>query len=357
MTTGIEEEPPREITLGVDTHKDIHVAAAFDAMGRVLGTHEFATSAAGYGELLAWATQFGTVRRAGVEGTGSWGAGLARHLRAQAVDVREVNRPNRQHRRRHGKSDTADAIAAGRALLAGDATAHAKTGDGPVEALRMLRIARRSADRARTQTANQLRAVIDTAPEAVRAELRALRVSQIVAQATRFEPGTDLATPLAATQFTLRSLAERFATLARERDALDAHIATLVARAAPAGLLQEFGVGPQTATALLITAGDNPERLKSEAAFAALCGVSPIDASSGKQQRHRLNRGGDRQANHALWRIVMVRLRHDPATRAYLERRVHDGKTKREAIRCLKRYVARRIWRLLGGDKSVPQTA
>jgi transposase len=346
-----------EVTVGVDTHKELHVAAAFDALGRLLGTREFETSAAGYRALEAWARGFGRVRRAGVEGTSSWGAGLARSLRQSGIEVVEVARPNRQRRRQRGKSDTADAIAAGRAVLAGDATAVAKAGDGAVEALRLVRIARRSADRARTQTVNQLRAVIDTAPEELRAELRALSLAALVARATQYAVEDTLVTPLAAARYALRTLALRFVALDGERDALDAQIATLVTLAAPPQLLEEFGVGPQTAMALLITAGDNPERLKSDAAFAALCGVSPIDASSGKQERHRLNRGGDRQANHAVWRIVMVRLRHDPRTKAYVARRISEGKTKREAVRCLKRYVARRIWRLLAGCVATEQAA
>lgn len=354
--TAIEVEEARGITLGVDTHKDAHVVAAFDSVGRVLGTHAFRSSADGYAALLAWAKQFGPVCKAGVEGSGSWGAGLARYLRAHAVDVREVSRPNRQHRRRFGKSDPADAVAAGRAVLAEDATAQPKTGDGAVESLRLLRIARRSANRARTQAANQLWAVIDTAPEPIREECRTLSLQQIVRSASNFEIEGGLASPFAAARYALRSLALRFCDLERERDDLDAQITSLVERAAPSCLLQEFGVGPQTASALLIAVGDNPERLKSEGAFAALCGVSPVDASSGKMQRHRLNRGGDRQANHALWRIVMVRLRHDESTKAYLARRIRDGKTKREAIRCLKRYVARRIWRLLIANRAAQGT-
>jgi transposase len=346
-----------EVTLGVDTHKEVHVAAAFDALGRLLDTREVETSAAGYSALLTWAQAFGRVQRAGVEGTSSWGAGLARYLRAQAVEVLEVARPNRQRRRRCGKSDTADAIAAGRAVLAGDVTAVAKAGDGPVEALRLLRIARRSADRARTQAVNQLRAVIDTAPEELRAELRALPLAALVARASAHVVDKTIATPIAAARYALWTLARRFVALDDERNALDAHITTLVTLAAPPKLLAEFGIGPQTAMALLVAAGDNPDRLNSEAAFAALCGSSPVDASSGKQERHRLNRGGDRQANNALWRIVMVRLRHDARTRDYLARRIREGKTKREAVRCLKRYVARRIWRLLAAADAPTQQA
>ena len=340
-------ETELEITLGVDTHKDSHVAAAFDPLGRLLGTATFAASGPGYDELFEWASGFGAVVTAGVEGTGSWGAGLARSLAQAGVEIIEVNRPNRQRRRANGKSDPADAIAAGRAVLAGDATAIAKAGTGPIEGLRMLRCARRSADKARTQAANQIHSLLDTAPEALRAELRDLPLRTIVDRAARLRPSGSLANPLTAAKIALRSLARRFQDLDDERRELDRQIAELVELAAPAELLEQYGVGPHTAAALLVAAGDNPDRLHSEASFAALCGTSPVDASSGRQQRHRLNRGGDRQANHALWRIVMVRLAHDPTTRAYLERRIKDGKTKREAIRCLKRYVARDLARIL----------
>jgi transposase len=282
-----------------------------------------------------------------VEGTGSWGAGLARFLTARGIEVIEVNRPNRQRRRQRGKSDPADAIAAGRAVLSGEAAAVPKAANGPVEGLRMLRLARRSADKARTQAANQIWSVIDNAPEGLRAELRCLKLEDVVRRAARFRCRNDLASPHTAAKVALRSLARRFEVLDRELAELDEHTDGLVQMAAPPELLAERGVGTQVAAALLITAGDNAERFERESSFAAACGVTPVDASSGKQQRHRLNRGGDRQANNALWRIVFVRLRWDPATRDYVERRQKEGKTKREAIRCLKRYVARRVWRIL----------
>ena len=339
-----------QVIVGVDTHKDFHVAAAFDQLGRWLGTAQFTANERGYRELVAWASAFGAFVRAGVEGTGSWGVGLARFLHSLDVEVIEVNRPNRQRRRRLGKSDPADAIAAGRAVLSGEATAVPKAADGAVEGLRMLRLARRSADKARTQAANQIWSVIDNAPDVLRAELRHLSLRNVVARAARFRCGDELGSPLVATKVTLRSLARRFEALDRERAELDALTENLVQMAAPPALLAELGVGVQVAADLLVAAGDNPERFARESSFAASCGVSPVDASSGKQRRHRLNRGGDRQANNALWRIVFIRLRWDPATRAYVERRQKEGKTKREAIRCLKRYVARRVWRILRDD-------
>ncbi len=254
-----------------------------------------------------------------MEGTGSWGAGLARQLRALDIEVVEVNRPNRQRRRRSGKSDPADALAAARAVMSGEADAVPKSADGAVESLRLLRIARASADRARTQAANQIHAIIDTAPESLRAELCSMPVHRVVERAARFRPGTELAAPTVAAKTALRSLSRRYQALDAERAELDEQMEVLVRKTAPPALLEEMGVGPRVAAALLIAAGDNPERVGREQSFAALCGVSPVDASSGKtQQRHRLNRGGDRDANNALWRIVMVRLAWDPETQAYM---------------------------------------
>jgi transposase len=337
-----------QIVGGVDTHKDLHVAAALDDLGRLLGTAEFSTTPAGYCALLAWLQGFGAVQRVGVEGTGAWGAGLARFLQTAGVEVIEVDRPNRQRRRRRGKSDPVDAEAAGRAVLAGEVAGTPKAQDGPVEAIRALRVAQRSAERARTQATNQLRSLLDTAPSTLREQLRGLRLRQIVDRVSRCRPGSDLRDPTAATKAALRSLARRWLALTAEITDLERQLAQLVRVAAPAPLLAEFGVGPDVAGALLVAAGDNPARLRTEASFAALCGASPLDASSGRQRRHRLNRGGNREANAALWRIVMVRLRWDhPETRTYVDRRVSEGKTRLEAIRCLKRYLARRIWRLL----------
>lgn len=332
---------------GVDTHKDTHTAAALTAAGRVLGTAQFPTTPAGYRDLLAWLRTFGPLGPVGLEGSGSYGAGLCRYLRAADVTVLEVLRPKRQVRRRDGKSDPADAIAAARTVLAGDAAGPTKAQDGAVEALRLLLLTRRSALKARTQTANQLHAVVDTAPEALRTDLRSLSIAELVAKARRFRGGAGAPiTPLAAARWTLKSLATRWAALSAEVDQLTRHLASLVRAIAP-HLLAAPGVGPDTAATLLVAAGDNPTRLTTDASFAALCGVSPVDASSGRQQRHRLNRGGNREANRALWVITLSRMRHDPTTQAYVARRVQEGLSKREIIRCLKRYVARAIFQFL----------
>ena len=298
---------PDRITGGVDTHLDVHVAAALDSIGGLQGVESFAANAAGYRRLLAWLRSFGTVVLVGVEGTGSYGAGLTRHLQANGVDVVEVDRPNRQERRRAGKSDPLDAIAAARAAQSGRAKSDAKTRNGSVEAIRVLRVARSSARKDRVRALNQLRSLVSTAPEELRRELRDLSISRLVTTAAALRPSqrTDVVN---ATKLALRSLARRVRDIDAEMAELDAVLRPLVAETAP-DLVALYGVGPDTAGALVVAAGDNPGRLRNEATFAHLCGASPLDASSGKQLRHRLNPGGDRQANAALWRIVFTRWR------------------------------------------------
>ena len=339
----------RSITGGVDTHLDVHVAAALDDRGALLGVESFATTEGGYKKLLAWLSDFGSVELVGVEGTGSYGAGLTRHLQAEQVRVVEVDRPNRQRRRRKGKSDPQDAISAARAALSGDASGEAKSRDGNVESMRVLRVARASARKGRTQALNQMRGLISTAPEPIRAELRGLNVFHLLKRASTYRPGAkrDI---VSLTKFTLRMLARRAITLGEEISEIDAILEPLVIETAPR-LVGALGVGTDAASALLVTAGDNPERLHDEAAFAHLCGASPIDASSGKQERHRLNRSGDRQANSALWHIVITRMVYDPRTTEYIDRRTKQGLTKKEAVRCLKRYVAREVFSLLPHEK------
>lgn len=339
-------EAARGVTGGVDTHLDVHVAAALDPLGGLLGSRSFKTSAGGYQQLLEWLESFGTVSRVGVEGTGAYGAGLARFLRRAGVEVLEVDRPNRALRRRAGKSDPLDAVEAARAVLSGRAQGQAKTRDGTVEAIRVLLVAKRSARQARGKAIIQMRHLGFTAPDPLRCRLKGLSVSALVTEGTKLCP-RDASDPVtAATEASLHSLAERVKTLESEIAALDDQIGPLVRATAPE-LLGLFGVGPDTAASLLVAAGDNPERLRSEAAWAHLCGVAPIEASSGKVTRHRLDRGGNRQANAALFRIVLVRIAHDPDTKAYVERRIKEGRSKFEVIRILKRYVAREVYRHL----------
>jgi transposase len=335
-----------EVVLGVDTHLDAHVAVALGGLGRRLGELAVPTTKKGYEGLVSWAEGFGRVRCAGVEGTSSYGAGLARHLRSAGIGVFEIERPKRRHLRRKGKSDSRDAEAAARAVLAGETAGMPKSGDGRVEMIRVLRAARRSAVKARTQAANQLRGILVTAPEALRHRLRGLTTKELVAVAARFRLGNDPEDVETATRFALRSVARRYQCLAEEIADLDTQLGRLVAETAPE-LISLPGVGTDHAATLLMVAGDNPERLGSEASFASLCGVSPVEASSGKVVRHRLNRGGNRDANRALHLICVVRMRVDERTRRYAARRASEGKSKREIIRCLKRYVAREVYRVL----------
>lgn len=344
MTTMTPE--PGSVTGGVDTHLDIHMAAAVNHLGGVLGTKSFSTTAAGYRRLLGWLGSFGPVHAVGVEGTGSYGSALAQHLAEHEVRVVEVSRPNRQVRRRHGKTDVIDAIAAARAVLSGEATATPKAHNGPVEALRLLKIVQRSATKSRTQAGNQLRAIVATAPDDLRSKLRALKTSELVTTCAAFRVRADDDSLASVTRLALRELAQRIQLLDEQLARTKTRLARITTSVAPQ-LVARKGVGPDTASAILVSAGDNPHRLRDERSFAALAGSNPIPASSGKTTRHRLNRGGDRQLNAALWRIAIVRLATDPATRAYLERRTAEGKTKTEAIRCIKRYIAREVFAAL----------
>jgi transposase len=347
MTTMVEDA--RVITGGVDTHAGMHVAAALDSIGGLLGVQEFPATAAGYASLLSWLRSFGILAVAGVEGTGSYGAGLARHLAAAGVRVVEVDRPDRQDRHRQGKSDPLDAVSAARAVLSGRASGAPRGRDGAVEAIRALMVAKRSARQERTQAINQARALIMTGPEDLRARFARRSAAQLIEAiaALRPRPGD---VPGYATRVALRELGRRAQFLDAQLDRLGELIGPLVTERAP-GLLSLYGVGPDTAAMLLVAAGDHPERLRSESSWAHLCGVAPVPASSGKTAgRYRLNRGGDRQASSALWRIVIVRLKSHPATRAYADRRSKEGLSKKEIIRCLKRYVAREVYRQLRAE-------
>lgn len=336
----------REVFVGVDTHKHTHHAAVCDRLGRPLADREFPTNTAGYAALAAWARSFGQVNAFGVEGTGSYGAGLTRALSAAGLVVVEVNRPDRATRRAKGKSDSLDAYAAARTAAAGTATGTPKTGDGIVEAIRCLHVAYRSAVKARTQCINQIHALLVTAPANLRQQMSHLSTLTMVTTLSRLRPGTDLTGPATATRYALRSLARRYLALRTEINDLNHALSDLTTQAAP-DLLARPGVGTHVAAQLLVTAGDNPERLHSEASFAHLTGTAPIPASSGQRHRHRLNRGGDRSANHALHVIALSRMRHDTRTQAYVQRRTTEGLTKKDIIRCLKRAIAREMYHLL----------
>lgn len=335
------------VTVGVDTHGDAHVAAAFTSdLGRPLGHLEIATTPAGYRRLLEWARGLGSEPRFGVEGTGSYGAGLARFLLAADCMVIEVSRPNRQTRYARGKSDPVDAEAAARAVLSGEATGLAKVDTDHIGMIRALRVARRSAIKMRTQTFQQMKALVVNAPADLREQLRSLTRDRLVDTAACMRPGA-VTTLTAAAKLALKCLAQRHQLLSDEIETLDRDLERIVSAAAPA-LCALKGVGTDVGGAVLVAVGDNPERLRSEGAFANLCGVAPLPASSGKTtNRHRLNSGGDRQANSALWRVVIVRLATHQPTKDYMARRTQEGMSKAEIIRCLKRYVAREMYREL----------
>jgi transposase len=353
MDSMTHESPRRHITVGVDTHKDVHVAVALDGLGARLGELHLPTTPAGYVRLEHWAAGLGPITAFGIEGTGCYGAGLTRYLEGVGHRVVEVNRPDRATRYRLGKSDPIDAEMAARSVQSGVATGTPKAADGSTEMIRMLKVARDSAVKARTQSLNQMKSLLVTGPAELRESIRGLSTPRLLDRCSAFRPGV-LDSPTTVAKHTLRSLARRNLALRSEAKELDAEIQRLVVGVAPE-LLAAFGVGPDSAATFLITAGDNPGRMRSESAFASLSGSSPVPASSGKTTRHRLNRGGDRQANAALHRVVVVRLRWHQPTRDYMARRTAEGKTTAEVMRCLKRYVAREVFGLLRPAQESPR--
>lgn len=347
MTSVTMTEPRRRVVIGVDTHKDFHVAVALDQHGGRVGELRFATTQGGLTEVETWAAGFGEIETWGIEGTSSYGAGLTRRLLKSGACVLEINRPDRHTRRTlGGKTDPIDAEAAARAALSGRSAIVAKSGDGRVEMLRHVRMARSSAVKAQTVAMNQLKAILITAPAELRDGLSGLTAARLINACSRLTPSTELTldNTIAAT---LKTLATRWRQLQAEARSALKLLTKLVQAQAP-NLLAQHGVGPDTAAALLISAGDNPQRLRSEAAFAALCGASPVPAKSGNTDRYRLNRGGDRQANAALHRIVLVRLVHHDETKTYMAaHRTPNRSNTMHVMRCLKRYLARRLYPLL----------
>jgi transposase len=338
-----------DVIVGVDTHKDQHVAVALDGLGGRLGEPLLVDATNdGYTELLAWACALGPVHVFAVEGCGSYGIGLARFLRRHGHAPVEVSRPPRAGERRlSGKSDAIDAEHAARSVLAGQGLVTPKLADGQVEAIRLVKIARDTAVKAHTTAIITLKAVLVTADQVLRDELEPLSDFRLLTACASLDATGDLADPVVAMRHTLVALAGRWFALHEEIKVHSGHIKTLTRAAAPQ-LLDAFGVGLDIAAQMLITAGDNNERVRNEAAFAKLCGVCPIPAGSGKTNgRHRLNRGGNRQANAALYRAVIVRMRWHAPTVSYVERRTAEGLSKKDIIRCLKRYLARELYQLL----------
>ena len=348
----------RGIVVGVDAHTDTHDACVLDNCGRLLGTRSFSANVAGYRELLSWVGRFGPIAALGVESTGSYAAGLVRHLRARGLEVLEVNQPHPHTRRRRGKSDPIDAEMAARHVLAAGRVVIAKDTTGIVESIRQLRVARDGAVKARSAALNALGALIVTAPEELRQQLLARKTTRARATlcARLRADQSRLHEPIHAAKAALRSLARRVIDLDAEIAALDRQLQALVAKAAPATTAR-VAVATGHAGALLVCAGQNIGRLRSEAAFAALCGASPLPVATGRTDRHRLNYGGDRDANRALHMIAVCRLRYCQRTRAYADRRTAEGKTKTEIIRCLKRYIARELYHTLLADLTLASTS
>jgi transposase len=334
----------RRVVVGADTHLETNHLAVITDAGQPLADAEFPTCPAGYDAAVKWAQSFGSIVIAGVEGTSSYGAGLTGVLQAAGIEVAEVSRPDRAARRRKGKSDPLDAYAAARAALAGDGLAVPK--DEHTTALRALLTARRGAVKACSAATNQIHALLVTAPAELRERYRRHSIAALVKVLARCRPATHSDPTTVAVLMAAKALAQRIEFLERQKHDLTAQLDVLVQQINPA-LRATYGVGPDTAAQLLVTAGTNPHRLRSEASFAALCGAAPVPASSGKITRHRLSRGGDRSANNALYRIALVRMSAHPQTRDYVERQAANGRTKKEILRLLKRAIAREVFRLL----------
>lgn len=334
----------RAVVIGADTHLDTVHLAALSPTGAPVADAQFPTRPAGYYLAVKWAQSFGTVLRAGVEGTSSYGAGLTRALQEAGIEVAEINRSDRAARRRQGKSDPLDAYAAARAALAGHGLAVPK--DEHTSALRALLTARRGAVKARTAAINQIKSLLITAPAELRERYRRHTTTTLVRALARCRPAAHDDPTTVAVLIGCKALAQRIVFLEDQDRAITAELDRVVTTINP-GLRAAYGVGPDTAAQLIITAGTNPHRLRNEAAFAMLCGTAPIPASSGKTNRHRLSRGGDRAANNALHRIALVRMSSDERTRAYVQVQLAKGRSKLDILRLLKRAVAREAFRLL----------
>jgi len=335
-----------QIIIGVDTHKSNHIAVAISHQGARLGTMTIPTTRQGYRDLEAWASELGKIKAFGIEGTGSYGAALSRDLLVKGHTVLDVMRPNRQLRYLHGKSDSLDAESAARSVLNGQTSALAKTQTGSSEMIRHIKIARDSAVKAKSQAMITIKTLIINAPAELRDTLDQIKGPiSLIRHIAALRPG-EITSSTASAKASMRAIARRWLSLREEIQAHEVELERMACEKAPE-LMKSHGISTQTVAEMLILVGDNPERIKSEAALAKLCGVCPIPASSGKTNRMRLNRGGNRQANAALYRVAIVRMRDDEETKTYAARRTAEGKTRREIVRCIKRYIVREIYRHL----------
>lgn len=341
---------------GIDTHAATNWLSVVDSRGSELFSGEFATDRDGSEALCGKLGELGSVAAVGVECTGTYGAGIARALADRGMDCYEVVTPGRPLRGRGcGKDDAGDALRAARQVLCGEGLAIPKSQDGWVEEVRALLVAREGLVRSCTSYANLALSMVRKAPDEIRSRFERLGTAKMMGVLAGLEETSASASDsiCGATMFALASLGRSWVQARRSAESLERRIGATLAKGNPA-LSSMYGCGPLSAAALAVAAGDNPERLTSEAAFAALCGVSPIKASSGKTERHRLNRGGDRRANRALHVIAMHRMKTDPRTISYVERRRSEGLSDREIRRCVKRYVAREAYRLIMNPDKVP---
>jgi transposase len=330
------------IAVGVDAHKHEHAICVLDGVGQVVGERTISATRWGYVELASWIRRLPEPAIVGIEGAGSYGAGLCEHLLAVGIDVFEVDRPKRGERRRGGKSDRIDALLAAKKVLANDGLSRPRAG-GTRQAMSALLVAYRSCIAERTRVLNLLHALHTTAPAELREQLGSGSGKQLAARVLKLRRRRGALTAEQISLELLRDYAERAADLTRRADSYKAKLEELVQSLDPE-LLNEPGIGPISAAKLLVC---DPHRLSGEAAFARCNGTAPLPASSGQTHRHRLSRGGDRQANSAIHTIALSRSIHDPETRTYLERRIQEGKTKREAMRALKRHLSRTLYKRL----------
>lgn len=354
VTEATPEPVVTEVIGGIDTHADTHTVAALDQIGRLLGTATFPATLPGFRDLTEWLRAHGRCVRVGVEGTGSYGMALTQHLQAGGIIVSEVNRPDRSARRARGKDDPTDALSAARAVLAEDRIATPKDHTGPAEAIRNVLCSYNLMVKQRAHLQTQFKSLLVTAPETIRATLKRHNTAKMIATAARYRPNTDdLTRPEQAVKLALQAIAHQHQSLTATITDLHKTLDRLTRQQRP-DLRAQLGYGPINTAQLICTYGENPDRIHTEGAFAKLCGTAPIAASSGKISRHRLNRGGDRQANCAIHTIMLTRLRHDPRTRAYRDRRTAEGKSKRDAYRCLKRFITREIYNSLSQPPNTP---
>lgn len=334
------------LVAGVDTHADTHTLAILTGTGTVIMTETFTANRSGYHKLIAALDAAGQVAIIGVEGTNSYGAGLTRSLLEADYTVHEVLRPTRQVRRMDGKSDPIDAVEAAHTVLSGRGVSIVKDSASPAESLRFLLAARNQMIHTTTALASSMASLLVTAPETVRAKYRDLNTTTLVRRLAASRPDHNCDSVHAVVTQSLREMAKAHQDAKSRAERLQERMRALLEAYYPA-VLGVYGAGPVVAAQLVVTAGGNPGRIRSEAAFAHLCGAAPIPASSGKTNRHRLNRGGDRRGNTALHRIALIRMQRDPRTKEYVARRRSEGKNTREIMRCLKRAIAREIYRVL----------